>query len=326
MNGQKTAEEMALYVAHFIRRNARIAALLANFTNVYIKQVLPTVDKDVIDAFFAKFGGITSSIAKKDSKGRVFAFCNFASHDEAVKCIEAIHGTPVDGLTGPEDKIYVQRAQPRSERLVELRQKYMQRQSLGNNLYVRNFDQEFSDENLRELFAEYGDIKSCKVMRDEKGNLSVLSLIELSGGILTGWVLAFCPAMWATCSVMVNQVDPHIIKMVHTFTWIIFDCTYMITTMQMVAMGLFTVLNKRQTMFPAWAGWTAIAVGVSFIALVFMPFVTEGPFTVPGLWNFWVIFSTWIWAYFGVYNYYVLKHVYKAPEAQARAAGRLLPA
>ncbi len=170
MNGQKTSEELAMYVAHFIRRNARIAALLANFTNVYIKQVLPTVDKDAIDAFFAKFGGITSSVARKDSKGRVFAFCNFATHDEAVKCIDAIHGTAVEGLTAPDDKIYVQRAQPRSERLVELRQKYMQRQSLGNNLYVRNFDQEFTDENLRELFAEYGDIRSCKVMRDEKGN------------------------------------------------------------------------------------------------------------------------------------------------------------
>lgn len=170
LNGQKTAEDLALYVAHFIRRNARIAALLANFTNVYIKQVLPTVDKETVDAFFAKFGGITSSFARKDSKGRVFAFCNFAAHDDAVKCIEAIHNQPVEGLTGPDEKIYVQRAQPRSERLVELRQKYMQRQSLGNNLYVRNFDQEFKDDNLRELFTEYGEIKSCRVMRDEKGN------------------------------------------------------------------------------------------------------------------------------------------------------------
>ena len=96
--------------------------------------------------------------------------------------------------------------------------------------------------------------------------------------------------------------------------------------MQMVAMGLFTVLNKRQTMFPAWAGWTAIAIGVAFVSLVFMPFVTEGPFTVNGLWNFWVIFSAWIWAYFLVYNIFVLKHVYKSPEAQAQASGRAVTA
>jgi polyadenylate-binding protein len=172
LNGstKEAAEAVALYVSHFIRRNARIAALLANFTNVYIKQVLPSVDKDAIDAFFSKFGGITSSTARKDGKGRVFAFCNFKTHDDALKCIDAIHDTTVEGFTAPGEKIYVQRAQPRSERLVELRQKYMQRQSLGNNLYVRNFDAEFKDENLHELFREFGDIKSCRVMTDEKGN------------------------------------------------------------------------------------------------------------------------------------------------------------
>jgi polyadenylate-binding protein len=172
LNGKKegSIEDKALYIAHFIRRNARIAALLANFTNIYIKQVLPTVDKEAIEAFFAKFGGITSSIAKKDAKGRVFAFCNFKNHEEAVKAIESLHDQAVDGLTNPDEKIYVQRAQLRSERLVELRQKYMQRQSLGNNLYVRNFDSDFKDEELNELFSQYGDIRSCRVMRDETGN------------------------------------------------------------------------------------------------------------------------------------------------------------
>jgi polyadenylate-binding protein len=46
----------------------------------------------------------------------------------------------------------------------------MQRQSLGNNLYVRNFDADFKDENLNELFSQYGEIRSCRVMRDEKEN------------------------------------------------------------------------------------------------------------------------------------------------------------
>eukprot|EP00331_Platyophrya_macrostoma_P033124 CAMPEP_0176447562 /NCGR_PEP_ID=MMETSP0127-20121128/25130_1 /TAXON_ID=938130 /ORGANISM="Platyophrya macrostoma, Strain WH" /LENGTH=528 /DNA_ID=CAMNT_0017834081 /DNA_START=124 /DNA_END=1710 /DNA_ORIENTATION=- len=172
LNGknESSSETHALYLAHFIRRNARIATLLANFTNVYIKQVLPTVDKDVIEKFFSKFGGIQSAAAKKDAKGRVFAFCNFSSHDDAVKAIESLHDNTVDGLTAPGEKLYVQRAQLRSERLVELRQKYMQRQSLGNNLYVRNFDADFKDENLHELFGQYGDIRSCRIMRDEKEN------------------------------------------------------------------------------------------------------------------------------------------------------------
>lgn len=164
------------------------------------------------------------------------------------------------------------------------------------------------------------------LMRGDDGHLGPLSYLELAGGILTGWLFAFCSAMWAACALLVHQVEPGIIKMVHTFTWYIFDCTYMITTIQMVGLGLYTVLNKRQTMFPAWAGWTCMAIGIGFVALVLMPFVSEGPFAVNGLWNFYIIFGMWLLAFFAVYNYFVLKHVYRTPEAQARATGVLAAA
>ena len=175
-------------------------------------------------------------------------------------------------------------------------------------------------------FGLFYTIWSCllaSVMRDENGRLGPLSLMELAGGILTGWLFAFCSAIWATCSLLVHVVTPETIKMVHTFTWVIFDCTYMITTMQMVGLGLWTILTKRQTMFPAWAGWVTIAIGVSFLALVIMPFVSEGPFAVMGLWNYWIIFGAWLLAFFGVYNFYLLKHVYSTPDEQTRAAGHM---
>eukprot|EP00796_Vickermania_ingenoplastis_P006179 gene6179-4457_t len=173
-------EKKALYVANFIRRNARLAALVANFTNVYIKQVLPTVEKETIEKFFAKFGGITSAAACKDKNGRVFGFCNFEKHEDAVKAIEEMHEKHVEGMSAPGETLYVQRAQPLSERLIALRQKYMQCQSLGNNLYVRNFDPEFTDGDLRKLFEEYGTIKSCKVMTDANGNSRGFGFVSFS--------------------------------------------------------------------------------------------------------------------------------------------------
>jgi hypothetical protein len=216
---------------------------------------------------------------------------------------------------------------------------------LGHNIPPPNMMAMTPDQLISEYYGKYPEIGagmiasatfalfytawSCllaTLMRDEQGNLGPLSYMELAGGILTGWLLAFCAAMWATCSVLTGQVSPEIIKMVHTMSWITFDCTYMITTIQMVGLGLYTILNKKQTMFPAWAGWVTIAIGVGFVPLVFMSFVTEGPFALPGLWNFWIIFSAWLFAFFGVYNFYVLKHVYKAPAEQARAAGRVVTA
>lgn len=166
----------------------------------------------------------------------------------------------------------------------------------------------------------------ANLMKDENGQPTALSNLELSGGILTGWLFAFTGAMWAACSKLTGTVDPGIIKMVHTFAWYIFDCTYMITTIQMVGLGLWTILNKKQTIVPAWAGWCSIAIGTAFIPLVFMPFMTEGPFAVNGTWNFWLIFTGWIFLFFGVYNFYVLKHVYRSPDEQRRAAGHAVAA
>lgn len=175
-------------------------------------------------------------------------------------------------------------------------------------------------------FALFYTVWSCLLaskMRDEQGQLGPLSMVELSGGILTGWLMSFSSAMWAACAVLAQEVNPETIKFIHTLTWFVFDLTYMITTMQMVGLGLWTVLNKRQTIFPAWAGWTSLAIGVSFIPLVFVPFVSSGPFAVGGLWNFWIIFSAWFGPFFGVYSFYLLKHVYRSAQEQDSALGIL---
>jgi hypothetical protein len=216
---------------------------------------------------------------------------------------------------------------------------------LGHNLPPPNMMAMSAEQLVSEHYGKYPEIAtgmigcatfglfymawSCQLasmLKDENGGFSVFGMMELAGGLLTGWLLAFCPAMWAACSLLAGQVDPGIIKMVHTMTWFIFDCTYMITTVQMIGLGLYTVLNKQQTIFPAWAGWTCMAIGVAFVALVIMPFVKEGPFAVGGLWNFWIIFSAWLWAFFSVYTYYMFKHLRSTRPGVEAVHGRQLPA
>lgn len=162
------------------------------------------------------------------------------------------------------------------------------------------------------------------LLREEDGSMSVLSLMESAGGILTGWLLGFCAAMWATCAILATTIDPANVKFLHVMTWIIFDCTFMITTIQTTGLGLYTILNKKQTMFPAWAGWCTIAVGITFIPLVLMPFVSEGPFTVNGTWNFWIVFSVWLFAFFTPYSYFMIKHLSRKSEAPALSAAHSL--
>ncbi|MEY2790503.1 MAG: hypothetical protein RL295_667 [Pseudomonadota bacterium] len=149
----------------------------------------------------------------------------------------------------------------------------------------------------------------ASMLREEDGSLGVLSLMETAGGILTGWLLAFCPAIWATCALLATSVSPELIKSMHVFTWVIYDCTFMITSIQLTGLGLYTILNKKQTIFPAWTGWCALAVGIIFLPLVLVPFVSEGPFSVNGSWNFFIVFSTWLFAFFVPYSYFMFKEV-----------------
>src|SRR5690606_14575236 len=71
---------------------------------------------------------------------------------------------------------------------------------------------------------------SCQLasmLRNDDGSMGVLSLMEYAGGILTAWVLAFCPAIWLVCAIYATELDPAIIKTIHSFTWYIYDMTFM---------------------------------------------------------------------------------------------------
>ena len=128
--------------------------------------------------------------------------------------------------------------------------------------------------------------------RDEGGGLNVFSFMELTGGALTAWVLSFCLAKWLSCAVFATTFDPSVINLPYAIGRFICDVTFMITTVQLTGLGLDTILNKRQTAFPAWAGGCAIAIGIIFVPLVLFPLVDKEPFALPGTWNFFIVFGS----------------------------------
>jgi len=111
-----------------------------------------------------------------------FGFVNFTEHDSAAAAIEDLNGkefesTSVDGETMTQE-IFVGRAQKKSERDRELRAKFeaekMDRISKfqGVNLYVKNLDENVTDDMLRDEFASMGTITSARVMKDLKTDRS----------------------------------------------------------------------------------------------------------------------------------------------------------
>lgn len=157
-----------VYVGLFVRRQERERTNGSpKFTNVYVKNLSETTTDEDLKNIFGNYGPITSAVIMRDANGnsRGFGFINFQNPEDASAAVENLNGTTLG-----DDKVwYVGKAQRKSEREAELKAKYEQERNgrleklQGANLYLKNLDDSIDDEKLKELFAEFGSITSCKV-------------------------------------------------------------------------------------------------------------------------------------------------------------------
>jgi len=164
-----------VFVGRFLPRTSRMRDMgdgARKYTNVFVKNFGDEVDDEKLKVTFEKFGPITSHTVMKDdsSNSRGFGFVAFEDPDHAEAAALALN----DSELTPGRKLYVGRAQKKTERLADLKRKYemmkmerMQRYQ-GVNLYVKNLDDTIDDEKLRKEFEGYGSITSAKVMTDEQ--------------------------------------------------------------------------------------------------------------------------------------------------------------
>ena len=110
---------------------------------------------------------------KPESLG--FGFVNFVEHDGAAAAVEGLNDKKYTHIIDGEEvekELYVGRAQKKSEREREMRAKFeaqkMDRISKfqGVNLYVKNLDDNVTDDILRDEFSTMGTITSARVMKD----------------------------------------------------------------------------------------------------------------------------------------------------------------
>uniref|UniRef100_A0A804UDB2 Polyadenylate-binding protein n=1 Tax=Zea mays TaxID=4577 RepID=A0A804UDB2_MAIZE len=162
-----------VYVGPFVRKQDREnVSNNIKFSNVYVKNLSDTVTDDELKEMFGKYGTITSAVVMRDSDGnsRCFGFVNFENADAAAQAVQELNGKIFN-----DKELYVGRAQKKSEREMELKEKFekniqeVAEKFQNTNLYLKNLDDNIDDEKLREIFAEYGNITSCKVMRDSYG-------------------------------------------------------------------------------------------------------------------------------------------------------------
>eukprot|EP01025_Chloroclados_australasicus_P028833 TRINITY_DN2859_c0_g1_i1.p1 TRINITY_DN2859_c0_g1~~TRINITY_DN2859_c0_g1_i1.p1 ORF type:complete len:677 (-),score=148.34 TRINITY_DN2859_c0_g1_i1:248-2278(-) len=201
VNNMKLRDKI-VYVGPFLRRNDRPGDKDRKFSNVFVKNLPTSMDDEAMLKLFEPYGTITSHAIMKDEDGRSkgFGFINYEEPEQAAKAVEELHEKEIEG-----QKVYVARAQKKSERELLLRRKFEEARQervakyQGLNLYIKNLSDEMDDEQLGKEFSAFGKITSAKVMRDEKDNSRGFGFVcfqtseeaaravsEMSGKILLG--------------------------------------------------------------------------------------------------------------------------------------------
>ncbi|KAH3757367.1 polyadenylate-binding protein 1 [Pelomyxa schiedti] len=166
-----------ILVMPFVRRSEALGAQKDSiFTNLYVKNLDPSIDTSKLQQLFERYGPVTSCLvaADKTGKSKGFGFVNFQNHEDAKKAVE-LNQKVIQGISIGEEPLYVARHQVRTERSSELRRQWEATSSgpistkPGTNIYVRNLVDSVNDEVLAQYFSSVGNVLSATVMRDSQG-------------------------------------------------------------------------------------------------------------------------------------------------------------
>lgn len=137
-----------------------------------------------------------------------------------------------------------------------------------------------------------------RVMQRIEGPSGVLSNVELLGGATTTVVAQLFPACWLAAAFRIDARTPQDVQLMHDLGWMFFNMTFVVTLVQMVALGTAVLVDpRRRPLFPRWVGWFSYGTAATFLCVLLMPFVLDGPFAWNGLLTYWLALSAYFaWA------------------------------
>ncbi|XP_008228397.1 PREDICTED: polyadenylate-binding protein 4-like [Prunus mume] len=122
--------------------------------NIFVKNLDTSVTSTQLQDMFGDFGTILScKVAEENGKSKGFGFVQFDTEDSAMAAVSALNGTVIMGKN-----LYVSKFVKKSERLSEF-----------TNLYVKNLNEDVTEDLLEEKFSLYGKVDSLAIMKDANG-------------------------------------------------------------------------------------------------------------------------------------------------------------
>lgn len=129
--------------------------------NVFIKNLDTAIDNKALHDTFAAFGNILSCKVAQDEFGnsKGYGFVHYETAEAATNAIKHVNGMLLN-----EKKVYVGHHIAKKDR----QSKFEEMKANFTNVYVKNIDQETTDDEFRDLFEAYGDITSASLARDNE--------------------------------------------------------------------------------------------------------------------------------------------------------------
>lgn len=130
--------------------------------NIFIKNLDDGIDNKALHDTFAAFGNVLSCKVATDEHGRSkgYGFVHYETAEAAEIAIKAVNGMLLN-----DKKVYVGHHISRKERQSKIEEMKAQ----FTNIYVKNIDAEVTEEEFRDLFAQFGNVTSAVVQRDDEG-------------------------------------------------------------------------------------------------------------------------------------------------------------
>ncbi|KAI4381888.1 hypothetical protein MLD38_007912 [Melastoma candidum] len=131
----------------------------AGIANLFVKNLHPNIDSGRLHRIFGEFGAILScKVAQENGRSKGFGFVQFDSEESAVNALNALHDTTLEGK-----KIYVSKFVKKSERQLAGEEPKFK------NLYVKNLEEDVTEDLLQEKFSVYGKVSNVVIMKDALG-------------------------------------------------------------------------------------------------------------------------------------------------------------
>ncbi|OWM70855.1 polyadenylate-binding protein 2-like [Punica granatum] len=137
--------------------------------NIFIKNLDKSIDHKALHETFSSFGDILSCKVATNNQGQSkgYGFVQFDTEEAAQNAIDKLNGMLIN-----DKQVYVGHFLRKQERESALNK------TKFNNVYVKNLSETATDEDLKQIFGEYGTITSAVVMRDGDGKSKCFGFVN----------------------------------------------------------------------------------------------------------------------------------------------------